>query len=116
MVIVFIVLAVWFALWLLPVWLPVLASFCVKPRDWCEIRWSLRAASLASLAIGLVAWKAHHPVLGDSEFLAPDLHAIAHTLAWTWAGGLACTVAALIVGARLRLVRQRRSKPGSGEA
>jgi hypothetical protein len=72
---------------------------------------------LASLAIALlVAWRAHRQMLGPSDFFAPDLGAIARTLAWTWAGGFACTVAALIVGAGLRLIRQRRSRQGSGEA
>jgi hypothetical protein len=114
-VIVFMVLAVGFAVWLLPAWLPFLASFLVKPRTWCEIKWSLRVASLASLAIAVVAWRAHQSLLGPSDFFAPDLHAIATTVAWTWAGGFASSVAALIAGAALHAIRRKRSGLGSGE-
>ena len=102
------------AVWLLPVYVLILASFRVKSRDWREVKWLLRAASLVSLALGLAAWHAHHPLLG--EFMAPDSHAIVHTLVWTWAGGLGCALAALFVDACLRLIRQSRSKAGSGEA
>lgn len=112
----FIVLAVCFALWLLPVWLPAFASFLVRRRASCEIKWSLRAASLASLAIAVVAWRANRPLLETSEFAASGLDFVARTFAWTWAGGFACTIAALIVGAGVRLMRHRRSRQGSGEA
>ena len=108
------VLAVWLAVWLLPVYVLILASFRVKQQDWREVKWSLRAASLPSLAIGVAAMRAHDPLIG--EFVVPDFGHIAHTVLWTWAGGLGCAVAAFIVGACLRLIRQRRSKPGSGDA
>ena len=108
-IIVVTVLAVWLAVWLLPVYGLILASALVNPRDWCEVKWSLRVAAFASGAIGVAAWHAHGPLIG--EFVIPDFGQIGHTLAWTWAGGLGCAVVALIVGAGLRVIRQRNSKP-----
>ena len=108
------VLAVWLAVWLLPVYVLILAGALVNPRDWREIKWSLRVAAFASGAIGVAAWHAHGPLIG--EFVIPDFGQIAQTVAWTWAGGLGCAVVALIVGAGLRVIRQRHSKPRPGAA
>ncbi len=47
------VLAVWLAVWLLPVYVLILASVLVNPRDWREIKWSLRVTSFASGASGV---------------------------------------------------------------
>jgi hypothetical protein len=105
-------LAVWLAVWLLPVYVLIAASVLVDPQDWREVKWSLRVAAFASGAIGVAAWHAHGTLIG--EFVIPDFGQIAQTVAWTWAGGLGCAVVALIVGLGLRLSRQRNSKPRSG--
>ena len=104
------VLAVWLALWLLPVYVLILASVLVNPIDWREVKWPLRVAALAS---GLPPGP--RPARASANLRYPILAALRRPLRGLGPGPW-CAAVDLIVGAGLRVIRRRSPKPRAGAA
>jgi len=86
-----------------PIYLPFLLSFSVKSREWWGLRWSLRVASFVVLFI-LLAIKPS-PDFGND--VAGNITGAALTLKWVWGSGIACALAAVMLGSLLRLLTAR---------
>ncbi|MCO5052567.1 MAG: hypothetical protein M9920_09705 [Verrucomicrobiae bacterium] len=101
-----------FALFYLPIYLPFLLSFFIRAHEWRGMRWSLRVGSVLALFIWLSGMFSR-PDFGDD--VGGNIAGASHNFAWTWGSGLACAVAAVLVGLLLRVVLPARPRASSEE-
>jgi len=99
-----------FAIFYLPIYLPLLVSFAFRAHEWRGLRWSLRVGSLLAFFIWLSGMSSR-PNFGDD--VGGNLAGAGHNFVWTWGSGAACAFVAVVVGLLLRVVLPTRPRSSS---
>ena len=85
----------------LPVYAPALISFALRSPKWAVMRWGLRCASIALIALliyGLPDLKSAQPGFDIGSEIGYAKHNIMIILKWIWGGGITLCLIAVASG------------------